>query len=334
MTAAWPALLLFVVVLAFTVGWFVSKTSFSRLAQANGLRVSRQQHEMERLRAQYRRRRKIMREAVKRERSANNRLRQALDEREGVIATERSIAADQQIRAAVSEARVLELEAELESLRSDVQAAREKMSATQTEHGLLRIEHGELLARTMRLRALTGATAMGVTGQPPPDCAAEATRAGAGILRQAVAERDATIHELTCKLQETEGRATELDMQLRTWKHRVAPLVLQLRIQRERNRKLRDILKGDAEPPMPPPVASPTVPGEFPVDDLRQIRGIGRSIERKLHSQGIFRYRQLAELNPADLASLAAKLAIPSTRPWRDRWIEQARGLSGESNAA
>jgi predicted flap endonuclease-1-like 5' DNA nuclease len=334
MTAAWPLLLLLVILLAFTAGWFVSKSSFSRRAQANGLRVSRQQYELERLRAQYRRRRKIMREAMRRERNSSDQLRQALAEREGVIATERSMAADHQIRAAVSEARVAELDAEIESLRGDVRAAREKISATQAEHGLLRIEHGELIARTLRLRALTDAAAIGVISPQATPTATDTTRADAGALRQAVSERDATIHELTCKLQETSGRALELDTQLRTWKHRVAPLVLQLRIQRERNRKLREILKSDSAPPAPLPAASPPAPAGFPVDDLKQIRGIGRSIERKLHSQGIFRFRQLAELNATDLASLAAKLSIPSARPWRDRWIDQARVLSGESNAA
>jgi NADH-quinone oxidoreductase subunit E len=270
-------------------------------------------------------------------------LRQALAEKDGLIATERRIAADLQIRAAVSETRVAELEAlsrkqtaEIESLRGELHTTCAKISATEVEHGLLRIEHGELLARTQRVRALvdsSGTSALiTMTNRVAPPSTADLARSDAGALRAGIAEREARIQELTRKLDDSESRAAGLDTQLLTWKHRIAPLVLQLRIQRERNRKLRQLLR--AEDPPAAPAAGSSLPADNRTDDLKQIRGIGPSIERKLHSQGIFRFRQLAELNPMELATIAARLSIPSTKPWRDRWIEQARALSERSNAA
>lgn len=339
MTTTWAVIFLPSAIVAIAVGCVVVKAWLASLATATGRRAARHRNEIERIRTQYRRRRRAMREALTKHRRIIIDLEQAVAGKEVLIDAERAISADLWIQAAVSEARVTDLEArtrkqaaELEALRADVDTTRAKMTATEFEHGILRIEHGELLARTQRVGTLVEATAIGATVQPGPHPASGTARAEAGALRERVAQRDASIHELNRRLEDSEARALELDTQLRTWKYRIAPLVLQLRIQRERNRKLRMMLKGEDAPA--PRLLVLASPAEDPIDDLKKIRGIGRSIERKLHSQGIFRFRQLAELTATDLASITSTLAIPATRPWRDRWIDQARQLTQRADAA
>jgi predicted flap endonuclease-1-like 5' DNA nuclease len=214
------------------------------------------------------------------------------------------------------------LREEREHLGGQLRATIEKVSATQYEHGLLRIERDELAAQTQRLTALPRSLA--ASGTDATDRSAEEARAETGALRESLAERDGLIRQLESKLRERETQASEAGAQLRNWKHRVAPLVLQLRIQRERARKLRALLNQQRESF---PAVQPKAPEPAATDDLKEIRGIGRNIERKLRACGIQRFRQLAEMAPGDLESIAAQLAIPASRALRDRWIDQARAL-------
>ena len=65
-----------------------------------------------------------------------------------------------------------------------------------------------------------------------------------------------------------------------------------------------------------------------PADDLTLIKGIGKVIERRLRGLGITTYRQLAELSTADIQRINNALDFPG-RIERERWVEQARSLSG-----
>ena len=65
-----------------------------------------------------------------------------------------------------------------------------------------------------------------------------------------------------------------------------------------------------------------------PRDDLTLIKGIGKVIERRLRGLGITTYRQLAELSTADIQRINSALDFPG-RIERERWVEQARSLSG-----
>jgi len=84
------------------------------------------------------------------------------------------------------------------------------------------------------------------------------------------------------------------------------------------------------EIPMPTVSEAPT--GEIPAvtDDLRAVRGIGRTMESKLHGLGIVSYRQLAMLDGAELERVRAELTDFRNRIEREDWVGQARELHRE----
>ncbi|WP_294394423.1 hypothetical protein [uncultured Sphingomonas sp.] len=59
-------------------------------------------------------------------------------------------------------------------------------------------------------------------------------------------------------------------------------------------------------------------------DDLTRIRGIGRSGERRLNAEGIYRYSDLVALTPAQEASLEHKLGADDGYIEQEQWREQA----------
>jgi len=62
-------------------------------------------------------------------------------------------------------------------------------------------------------------------------------------------------------------------------------------------------------------------------DDLTSIRGLGPVIEERLNGLGIYLYRQLAQMTPANAHWIAMKIHVVPGRILRDRWAEQAREL-------
>jgi predicted flap endonuclease-1-like 5' DNA nuclease len=80
--------------------------------------------------------------------------------------------------------------------------------------------------------------------------------------------------------------------------------------------------------PMPSFSEAPTA--EIPAtDNLRAIRGIGPSMERKLQGVGIVSYQQLALLDGAELERVRAELDVRG-RIEREDWTGQARALYRE----
>lgn len=71
--------------------------------------------------------------------------------------------------------------------------------------------------------------------------------------------------------------------------------------------------------------------GEFR-DDLTKINSIGKRVESKLNELGITTYKQIAELSPDDIHRINRALAVPG-QVERERWVEQARTLSGAGEA-
>jgi predicted flap endonuclease-1-like 5' DNA nuclease len=65
-------------------------------------------------------------------------------------------------------------------------------------------------------------------------------------------------------------------------------------------------------------------------DDLQKIRGIGRTIEQKLNSLGIYRFAQIAALDEHEIARVDAVLDFRG-RIERDEWVAQAQRLQRES---
>jgi predicted flap endonuclease-1-like 5' DNA nuclease len=79
--------------------------------------------------------------------------------------------------------------------------------------------------------------------------------------------------------------------------------------------------------PMPTFSEAPTMEIPAVTDNLRAVRGIGPSMERKLHGLGIISFRQLAMLDGAELERVRAELTDFRSRIEREDWVGQAREL-------
>ncbi len=81
-----------------------------------------------------------------------------------------------------------------------------------------------------------------------------------------------------------------------------------------------------------PAPAKPTTESKDPladngVDDLKEINGIGPGIQKKLNQIGIYNFRQLSELSPANIKEITEAIMFFPGRIERDRWVEQASTL-------
>jgi predicted flap endonuclease-1-like 5' DNA nuclease len=63
-------------------------------------------------------------------------------------------------------------------------------------------------------------------------------------------------------------------------------------------------------------------------DDLKEITGIGPVLERKLKQRGVTTFRQIAELTPSAIESLAEKVGTTPQKIRKDRWVSRARILA------
>lgn len=85
--------------------------------------------------------------------------------------------------------------------------------------------------------------------------------------------------------------------------------------------------------PAPKPVTNNQGRLETPYgvqDDLKQIRGVGVVLERKLNDAGIYHFWQVAALTDKQVADLEADLSFPG-RIGRDNWRAQAQRFATES---
>ncbi len=203
---------------------------------------------------------------------------------------------------------LLRLKAREQALREELRQSQERLAGLDREQSLLRIEREEVEAHTHRLRAL--GTPSGAANESGRIAVAPATRTE-------LADRDARIHELQCELRESAGRVEQLETDLRTWKYRIAPLALHMKLRRAQTGEstgIRPSLRSN--------------------DELQRIRGISRALEKKLRAVGITEFAQLAGMSPAELANLAVKVGVAASRPQRDQWAEQAQELCAASAVA
>ncbi|HUE48569.1 MAG TPA: hypothetical protein VMO54_05130 [Steroidobacteraceae bacterium] len=77
-----------------------------------------------------------------------------------------------------------------------------------------------------------------------------------------------------------------------------------------------------------------THPGHGKPDDLTQIKGVPKVLERKLHRVGVFYFWQIAEWSPEDVRYVDGKLAAFKGRIERDAWVSQANELAAAPSAA
>lgn len=209
--------------------------------------VARHRQDLLTQRRRYRRRLRALRDACVHHKLGEEQLRSTLRIAETHQATQMKLLTSAQAEIAALRGRVAELsgvararEQGLDELRAGwgesqeaLRVARDRIAAFETDHGLLRIERDELVARTQRIRTLPPMAAE--AGAPGPE-----DRAELGSLREELAERNARIHELECKLRESEARMTDLESTLNTWKYRIAPLALHMKMQRDLARAASD----------------------------------------------------------------------------------------------
>jgi predicted flap endonuclease-1-like 5' DNA nuclease len=69
-------------------------------------------------------------------------------------------------------------------------------------------------------------------------------------------------------------------------------------------------------------------------DDLTQIRGISRTLQRTLHKVGVFYFWQIADWSSEDVAYVDSRLASYRGRIERYDWRAQASELASQPNAA
>lgn len=69
---------------------------------------------------------------------------------------------------------------------------------------------------------------------------------------------------------------------------------------------------------------------EAGADDLKRISGVGPKLEKLLNSLGIYRFDQIAEWTPENVAWVDARLTFKG-RIERDNWIDQAKAITAEN---
>ena len=69
-------------------------------------------------------------------------------------------------------------------------------------------------------------------------------------------------------------------------------------------------------------------------DDLKQIKGVKRVLERTLHKVGVYYFWQIAEWSPEDVKHVDSVLPAFKGRIERDHWVTQANELSTKPTAA
>ena len=104
-----------------------------------------------------------------------------------------------------------------------------------------------------------------------------------------------------------------LTTEMERWKRHCRVLGEELKAQ-------RDKLVNDAPP-------APANGGYTPMDDLTDIKGIGKVLARRLHDLGIFTFEQLATVNEDDLKGEESLDDDFFRRMQRDDWVGQARAL-------
>jgi predicted flap endonuclease-1-like 5' DNA nuclease len=77
-----------------------------------------------------------------------------------------------------------------------------------------------------------------------------------------------------------------------------------------------------------------THPGHGKPDDLTQIKGVPKVLQRKLHRVGVFYFWQIAEWSPEDVRYVDSKLAAFKGRIESEAWVSQAKELVATPSAA
>jgi predicted flap endonuclease-1-like 5' DNA nuclease len=77
-----------------------------------------------------------------------------------------------------------------------------------------------------------------------------------------------------------------------------------------------------------------THPGHGKPDDLTQIKGVEKVLERTLHKVGVFYFWQIAQWSPEDVRHVDDQLTSFHGRIEQDQWVDQATELASQPSAA
>jgi predicted flap endonuclease-1-like 5' DNA nuclease len=67
--------------------------------------------------------------------------------------------------------------------------------------------------------------------------------------------------------------------------------------------------------------------GDLEREDLESLRGIGPALHKKLNEQGVYRLKQLADMDRSELYKLGKSVGISKKQIKKHDWVEQARSL-------
>ena len=237
------------------------------------------------------------------------------------------------------DAEIARLHEEFEPLQNAHNVEQQKFESAQNALSLVQIERDELTARINRLEAEVQDRPNGNNDQNDPNDAtvAENLRADVGEMRERLATRDRQIHDLELQLRDGQAQISDFETQLESWKRRVSPLTRKLTQQRNVIQRLREPAFDAHSIGEPANDAEQCDKARRPldelIDDLKEIRGIGPALERRLNLQGIRRFEQIAGMTEFQLADIAEQIAVAPAIVHRDGWIEQARSLAERQQA-
>lgn len=83
----------------------------------------------------------------------------------------------------------------------------------------------------------------------------------------------------------------------------------------------------EAKKAQKPAAKKEAAPASTDADDLKELKGVGPALEKKLHDAGVTSFAQIAAWGPDDIAEMDDKLSFKG-RIERDGWIEQATKLA------
>ena len=153
------------------------------------------------------------------------------------------------------------------------------------------------------------------------------------IRKQTQKLAEGAVNEVKEKVEEVTGKASDTLSNLeKIFEERVSRVLSRLGVPtssdfqeiagriEELNQSVQDLIKSER-------AAEPVVKPAAVKDDLKAIAGIGPSMEAKLNDAGIFSYRNIVELSPADIERIETDVIHYSGRFKRDKWVEQAKQL-------
>ena len=144
---------------------------------------------------------------------------------------------------------------------------------------------------------------------------ADVLRKRSGVIEQDLASAAARSTELANTVRDRDARIAELEAQLAEQAAAAAPAVAPVAPFAATGASTLEIITKDR------------APSASERDDLQRISGIGPKMEKMLHGEGIYFFRQLAALDDAGVAELNALLPDFPGRIERDEWVPQARGI-------